>query len=226
MRILLVEDEIDLAKSLKRILEYSKYVVDVVNDGEDALLFAQTYKYDLIILDVMIPKKNGIEVLEEIRMTDGDVKIIMLTAKTLTDDKVRALNLGADDYITKPFESSELLARIRSALRVRKVNMINVYSYEDISLDLDSYELKNDVASFVLGKKEYLIMKMLLENTDKIVLRETFYDKVWDADSEFNDNVLWVYVSYLRKKLKKMNSSVIIKLIRGVGYQIEVSYGK
>ncbi len=222
MRILLVEDELELAKSLKKILEHNKYNVDHISNGLDVLNFVETYNYDIILLDVMLPGLDGVNVLKQIREFNLNVKIIMLTAKTLVDDKVYALDLGADDYITKPFSSSELLARIRSQLRRKDNIIVNNYIYHDIELDIDNYVLKNKKNEFILGNKEFQIMKLLLENKNQVLSHNVLFNKVWDSDSDITDGVLWTYISYLRKKLRLLDSVVNIKSVRGLGYSLEV----
>lgn len=222
MRILLVEDEIQLAKSLKNILEHNNYVVDMVHNGLDSISYVKTYSYDVIILDIMLPGLDGMSVLKEIRQINLNVKIVMLTAKILVDDKVHALDLGADDYLTKPFATSELLARIRSVSR-RKETIVNEYVINDITLDCDTYTLKNANGQFVLGKKEFLLMKILIENKSNILSHNILFEKIWNSDSDVSDQVLWTYISYLRKKLRILNSTVSIKASRGIGYSLEVT---
>ncbi len=223
MRILLVEDEVSLAKSLKKILEHHNYNVDMVHNGLEVLDYIKTYSYDIVILDIMLPGIDGVNVLRQIREINLNIKIIMLTAKDLTEDKVYALDLGADDYMTKPFSSSELLARIRTLLRRKDSVIVNEYKFEDITLDIDNYILSSSSNQFELGKKEYQIMKLLLESKTNIISHNVLFDKVWDSESDVTDSVLWTYISYLRKKLKLLNSKVIIKAARGIGYSLEVS---
>ncbi|MFI3251922.1 MAG: response regulator transcription factor [bacterium] len=222
MHILLVEDELHLAKSLKKILEHHNYTVDMVHNGLEVLPFVKTYCFDVIILDVMLPGLDGVNVLKQIREINTNVKIIMLTAKDLIEDKVCALDGGADDYMTKPFSSSELLARIRVCLR-RKDSQIDSTSFGDLTLENNTYKLINSNGEFVLGKKEYQIMELLLENKTNIIEHHTLFDKVWNCESDVTDGVLWTYISYLRKKLRLLNSNVSIKATRGVGYKLEVS---
>ncbi len=221
MRILLVEDEIQLAKSLKKILEHNNYTVDLVHNGLDVLSYITTYSYDIILLDIMLPGMNGVNVLTEIRKKNVNVKIIMLTAKDLIDDKVQALDLGADDYMTKPFSSTELLARLRTQLR-RKDSISSSYSFGDLNLDITTYTLKNTNGEFVLGKKEFQIMQVLIENKNQIIAHNILFDKVWNSESDVTDGVLWTYISYLRKKLRLIHSNVSIKATRGIGYSLEV----
>lgn len=221
MRVLLVEDEIQLAKSLKKILEHDKYTVDLVHNGSDVFSYITTYSYDIILLDIMLPGMNGIDILKQIRSVNLDVKIIMLTAKTLVENKIEALDLGADDYLTKPFSSAELLARMRSLSRRTQI-VINELQFEDIILDSSTYCLKNNNNEFILGKKEYQIMKLLLENKNKILSHQILFDKIWDCESDITEGVLWTYISYLRKKLRLLNSKVSIKATRGIGYSLEV----
>ncbi len=222
MRILLVEDEIQLAKSLKKILEHNKYSVDLVHDGLESLSFITTYDYDIIILDIMLPGVDGISVLQEIRNSNLNVKVIMLTAKSQVDDKVLALDLGADDYLTKPFSSSELLARIRTLLRRKNTIINNNLFFGDITLDTDTYKLQNNQGEFILGKKEYQILHLLLENKNNIISHDTLFNKVWNSESDVTDGVIWTYISYLRKKLRILNSNVNIKASRGIGYSLEI----
>lgn len=222
MRILLVEDEIQLAKSLKKILEHNNYTVDMIHNGLDVISFITTYNYDIILLDVMLPGLDGVSALKKIREINSFVKIIMLTAKDLVSDKVLSLDLGADDYITKPFSSTELLARIRSSLRRKDTTISTDYFFEDISLDIKTCVLKNKNGEFQLGKKEFKIMKLLLENKNQILSQEILFNYVWDSESSITDGVLWTYISYLRKKLRVLDSKVSIKASRGIGYSLEV----
>lgn len=220
MKILLVEDEIQLTKSLKKILEHNNYIVDIVHDGIQSLDFVKTYEYDIIILDVMLPSLNGISVLQEIRKINSNVKIIMLTANGQIEDKVNALDLGADDYLTKPFSSQELLARIRSLLRRQKNITTNLIQFGDITLNKNNYSISNYNNEFVLGKKEYQIFLLLLQNKNSVVTYDILFNKVWSSDDFVTDGVIWTYISYLRKKLNIMNSNVQIKVLRGIGYSL------
>lgn len=224
MRILLVEDEVSLAKSLKKILEHNKYSVDLVHNGLEVISFINTYLYDIVILDVMLPGLDGVNVLKEIRKINSNIKIIMLTAKDLIEDKVYALDQGADDYMTKPFSSTELLARIRSLLRRKESITSSNYVFDDLCLDLDKYLLRNKSGEFLLGKKEFQIMKLLFENKTNIISHNTLFNKVWDSEADVTDGVLWTYISYLRKKLRLLNSNVSIKATRSIGYSLEVKY--
>ncbi len=219
MKVLLVEDEVQLAKNLQIILEHHNYNVDIVHDGQIALDYYNTYDYDLIILDIMLPSLNGIEVLTRIRSLNKDIRIIMLSAKSLVEDKVKCLNLEADDYLSKPFSSEELIARINSCLR-RGSAKINVNTIGDLTLDLDNYILKTDSSEFKLSKKEFMILKILFLNKNNIVTHNTLFNKVWSCESDVNDTILWTYISYLRKKIRLLDSNVKINIIRGVGYSI------
>lgn len=222
MRILLVEDEIELSDALKQILINNKYKVDSVYDGEDGLNYALTDIYDLIILDIMLPKINGLMVLKELRRAGISTPVIMLTAKSQIEDKVIGLDLGADDYLTKPFASEELLARIR-ALSRRKINVIeeNVLVFSDIRLNLETYDLDVNGESIRLTLKEFEIIKYFIERPKCVVSKDDLITKLWGFDSEVEYNNIEVYISFIRKKLSFLKSKVSIVTIRGVGYRLE-----
>lgn len=222
MRILLVEDEIELSDALKQILINNKYKVDAVYDGDDGLSYALTDIYDLIILDIMLPKINGLMVLKELRRAGISTPVIMLTAKSQIEDKVVGLDLGADDYLTKPFASEELLARIR-ALSRRKINVIeeNVLVFSDIRLNLETYDLDVNGESIRLTLKEFEIIKYFIERPKCVVSKDDLITKLWGFDSEVEYNNIEVYISFIRKKLSFLKSKVSIVTIRGVGYRLE-----
>ena len=222
MRILLVEDEIELSDALKQILINNKYNVDTVYDGEDGLSYALTDIYDLIILDIMLPKINGLMVLKELRRSGISTPIIMLTAKSQIEDKVVGLDLGADDYLTKPFAAEELLARIR-ALSRRKINVIeeNILVFSDIRLNLETYDLDVNGESIRLTLKEFEIIKYFIERPKCVVSKDDLITKLWGFDSEVEYNNIEVYISFIRKKLSFLKSKVSIVTIRGVGYRLE-----
>lgn len=222
MRILLVEDEIELSDALKQILINNKYNVDSVYDGEDGLNYALTDIYDLIILDIMLPKINGLMVLKELRRSGISTPIIMLTAKSQIEDKVVGLDLGADDYLTKPFAAEELLARIR-ALSRRKINVIeeNILVFSDIRLNLETYDLDVNGESIRLTLKEFEIIKYFIERPKCVVSKDDLITKLWGFDSEVEYNNIEVYISFIRKKLSFLKSKVSIVTIRGVGYRLE-----
>lgn len=222
MRILLVEDEIELSDALKQILINNKYNVDSVYDGDDGLNYALTDIYDLIILDIMLPKINGLMVLKELRRSGISTPIIMLTAKSQIEDKVVGLDLGADDYLTKPFAAEELLARIR-ALSRRKINVIeeNILVFSDIRLNLETYDLDVNGESIRLTLKEFEIIKYFIERPKCVVSKDDLITKLWGFDSEVEYNNIEVYISFIRKKLSFLKSKVSIVTIRGVGYRLE-----
>lgn len=220
MKILLVDDEKQLIKALSVILKQNNYSVDLAYDGEEGLDYALTGLYDLIILDVMMPKIDGFTLLKKIRSKGINCPVLMLTAKSEIPDKVEGLNYGADDYITKPFDTSELLARIKALLRRKDTFTGNILTFGDISLDRDSFELKKGNNKILLGKKEFQLLEILMLANGKTVVKERLVDKIWGYDSEAEYNTIEVYVSFLRKKLVAVGSNTEIKSIRGVGYLI------
>ena len=220
MRILLAEDERDLAAAIKRVLEYAKYDVDVAYDGVSALEYFGYQEYDAVILDIMMPRLDGISVVKRIRENGSSVPVIMLTARAETDDKVLGLDAGADDYLTKPFESKELLARIRALLR-RKGEFTEPYTFGNAKLDPNTFEL-SAVSSVRLSNKEYRLMETLIRNKNVLLSTERLMENVWDIDSEAEINVVWAFLSALRKKLVEIGASFSIKAVRGVGYRLEV----
>ncbi len=220
MRILLAEDERSLSSALVTILKYNNFSVDACYDGLEALSFLDVNNYDLVILDIMMPKLNGLDVLKKIRSDNNKVPVLLLTAKSEIDDKVLGLDLGADDYLTKPFNTKELLARIRALTRRQNDVVDNLYHYEDLSLDRTSFELICDNNKILLTSKEFQIMELLIKNPNKVISIDSILDNVWG----FNDvdmNVCWTYISYLRKKLILLNAHVKIKAIRNIGYTLE-----
>lgn len=222
MRLLLIEDEKELSEALVEILTQNKYVVDAVYDGEDGLNYALTDIYDVIVLDIMLPKLNGLSVLKELRKKEITTPIIMLTAKSQIEDRVQGLDLGADDYLTKPFAADELLARLRSITR-RKGNVINdsYLSYGDVRLDLNTYDLEVKGESIRLTLKEFEIIRYFMERPKVVVSKDDLITKLWGFDAEIEYNNIEVYISFIRKKLQHLNSRVNIVTIRGVGYKME-----
>ncbi len=222
MRILIVEDEIGLADALVQIFHKNKYIADACYDGESGLDNALSGIYDVIVLDVMLPKMNGLDVLRELRKKQITTPVLLLTAKDTVADKVAGLDVGADDYLTKPFSSDELLARIRSLNR-RNTNVIceNVLRWSDLTLNLSTYELFCGSQSFKLGLKEFSMMELFLKNGSMILPKETLIVKIWGYESNADSNNVEVYVSFLRKKLAHIHSKVGIKTVRGVGYCLE-----
>lgn len=229
MRLLLAEDEQELSHALVTVLKHNNYSVDAVHNGQDALDYLETGIYDGAILDIMMPKMDGITVLKKVRAAGNSVPVLMLTARSEIDDRVNGLDSGADDYLTKPFSMKELLARIRAMTRRRSETTDSVLTAGNISLDRTTYQLTSDKnkdgsnASFRLAGKEFQMMEMLMVNPGQVISAEQFMDKVWGYDSNSELNVVWVYISYLRKKLTELNANVSIKATRGVGYSLEVA---
>ncbi len=222
MKLLLIEDEKELSEALFQILTKNKYSVDTVYDGEDGLDYALTGIYDVIILDIMLPKLDGLSLLKRIRKEGILTPVIMLTAKSQIEDRVTGLDLGADDYLTKPFAVEELLARLRSITR-RKGIVINdnILTYGDMRLNINTYDLDVNDESIRLTLKEFEIIKYFMERPKCVVSKDDLITKLWGFDSEVEYNNIEVYISFLRKKLSYLNSKVNIVTIRGVGYRLE-----
>ncbi|WP_206154858.1 response regulator transcription factor [Clostridium muellerianum] len=223
MRILLAEDEKELSNALVAILKHNNYSVDAVYDGSDALEYGLSENYDVVILDIMMPKMNGLEVLENLRKRGIHMPILMLTAKTEIEDRILGLDTGADDYLNKPFAMGELLARIRAMTRRKSEFTPNLIKVGNISLNKENYELSNEKSSLRLGNKEFQMLEMLMNNPKCLISTEQFLERIWGYDAEAEVNVVWVYISYLRKKLASLNANVKIKAGRGVGYTLEES---
>lgn len=220
MRLLLAEDEKELSDALVTVLKYNHYSVDAVYDGEEALQYLETENYDGVILDIMMPKMDGIQVLTQVRSKGNQVPILMLTAKAEVDDKVLGLDRGANDYLTKPFAMKELLARIRAMTR-QKAEPDNTLRFGNLSLDRGSFELKGPGGSFQLANKEYQMLELLMANAGQVIPMDRFLEKIWGYDSETEAQVVWVYLSYLRKKLTAVKADVKIKARRNAGYVLE-----
>lgn len=223
MRLLLVEDEKSLSRAVTTILTKNNYSVDAVYDGEEALEYLDAGNYDGMILDIMLPKLDGIEVLKRVRDMGNSIPIIMLTAKSEIDDKVLGLDSGANDYLTKPFAAKELLARIRVMTRSQSEQTSSVMRVGNLCLNRTTFELSSPTGSFHLANKEFQMLELLMSNPRQVISTEQFMDKVWGYDSEAEINVVWVYISYLRKKLAALNSNVNIKVSRNIGYSLEVN---
>lgn len=222
MKLLLVEDSIQLNKALTTVLKRNSYIVDSAFDGEEALLYIDQYKYDIIILDIMLPKINGLDVLKRVRTNKIDTPIIMLTAKSTTEDKIHGLDLGADDYLPKPFVVEELLARIRALLRRQPAyEEESKLEFGDIVLDSNNCCLVNNEKKVTLMNKELQIITLLMKANGNVVSQDTISKNVWDIESYSTSENVWVFISYLRKKLESINSKVKIKSIRYQGYYLE-----
>ncbi len=220
MRILVIEDERHLAEALVHLLKKQNYMADCDFDGESGLDDALSGIYDVIVLDIMLPKLNGYEVLHELRKEGVETPVIMLTAKGTISDKVKGLDCGADDYLTKPFDTEELLARVRALGRRRGEITENnaVISYGSLSLNTNTMEMSSPKGSIQLTLKEKELMEYLILRKDMISQKEQIIEKLWGFDSDAGDNHVEVYVSFLRKKLKFIHSDVTISAVRGVGY--------
>ena len=222
MRLLYAEDEKSLARAVSAILVRNNYSVDVVHDGQSALDYLETGNYDGAILDVMMPKADGFEVLRRMRARGDSTPVLLLTARSEIDDRVAGLDSGANDYLTKPFDMKELLARIRAMTRVLSVQPDKTLSFGAVTLDCASYDLRGPGGSTKLAGKEFQMMEMLMRDPRKLVSTEAFMDRIWGYDSEAELNIVWVYIATLRKKLKGIEADIEIKAQRGVGYYLEV----
>lgn len=223
MRIMIAEDEEKLADALVQIFAKNKMTADAFGNGIDALDNALTGIYDVIVLDIMMPGMNGIEVLRKIRAEGMDTPVLMFTAKDEISDKVKGLDSGADDYLTKPFATEELLARVRALGRRSSAAIVNsdIITCGDLSLDTAAYELSCGKNSLKLGLKEFSIMELLMKNSGRVLSKETLITKIWGYDSDAEYNNVEVYISFLRKKLDFIKSKAAIKTVRGVGYTLE-----
>lgn len=221
MRLLLAEDEKELSNALSAILRHNNYSVDAVYNGEDALNYLEAENYDVAILDVMMPKMDGLTVLRRIREKGNTIPVLVLTARAEVDDRVEGLDCGADDYLAKPFAAKELLARLRSITRRQADTPGNVISAGNLSLDRARYELSSPSGSYRLANKEYQMMEMLIRNPGQLISTERFMEKIWGYDCETERNVVWVYLSNLRKKLVSLEADVQIRASRNQGYSLE-----
>ena len=222
MRILIVEDEKSLADLIMNRLKKEKYIVDISLDGEDGAYNALMDVYDLIILDIMLPGKDGIEILKEIRENNIKSKVIMLTAKSELEDKLLGFSNGANDYISKPFHIDELVARVNAQLRIERVKDNNI-KFGDLILDIKTSTIinKNNNEKISIINKEFQLLEFFMNNPNQVLSKETIYDKVWGLDNDSISNNLEAYLSFIRKKLKIINSSVQIKSLRNIGYKME-----
>ena len=221
MRLLLAEDEKELSRALVAILKHNNYSVDAVYDGLDAYNYAKAENNDGIILDIMMPKMNGIEALKKMRAEGINVPVLMLTAKSDIDDRIEGLDSGADDYLTKPFAMGELLARIRAMTRRKSELSSNTLKLGNITLSRENFELTGPDGVQRLGNKEYQMLETMMMNPKRLISTERFMEKIWGYDSEAEINVVWVYISYLRKRLTSVGANVVIKASRGMGYSLE-----
>ena len=228
MKILIIEDEYNLADAIASMLRKEKYDVLIKTDGESGLDEALTDVYDLVILDVMLPRKNGFEILKEIREEKIGAKVLMLTAKNTIDDKLIGFNNGADDYLTKPFHMEELMARVHVQLRKNSMASSEVMELGDIILNIKSMELANKLENHkvkIIGK-EFQLLELLMHNPNQVMEKEQLFVKIWGYDTECDINTLEAYISFIRKKLKLVKSKINLKAIRNVGYILEVNNEK
>ena len=228
MKLLVIEDEKGLADVIKARLEKENYIVDISYDGNDGLDNALTNIYDLIILDIMLPYKNGFDILKEIRRSEINSKVILLTAKSLIEDKLKGFELGANDYLTKPFHIDELVARVNAQLRNEIKNNNEYIEVFDVRLNLKTLSLINvkTLEEVEIIGKEFLLLEYLFNNYKQVISKEQIYDRIWGIDNEVESNNLEAYISFIRKKLRLIDSKINIKAIRGIGYKIEVVDGK
>lgn len=226
MKILIVEDDIHLSEALEQIMKDQGYFVDAVDNGMDGLYYASNNEYDVIVLDVMLPKLNGYDVIKMLRKQKVDTPTVMLTAKGEVDDKITGLDAGADDYMVKPFSPKELLARIRAMSRRLGEVVMDELSFGDIVLNMNTYVLSAKTKSVNLSNKEFQILSILMSNSQTIVSKETLIDKVWGIESDTEDNNVEAYISFIRKKLFYVGSQAQIKTVRMAGYKLEESDDK
>ena len=221
MKLLFAEDEIAMSEAVTDILTYHHYMVDSVYDGIAAFEYAKAEEYDAIILDIMMPGMNGIEVLKKLRKEGVGTPVLLLTAKAEVEDKIEGLDAGADDYLAKPFVMGELLARVRALLRRRENYTPNVLECGNISLDRNTYELRGKTESMVLSKIEYQMMELFMLNRGIYLSTEDILVKVWGYETDAELGIVWVYISNLRKKLTSLKANVEIKAKRNIGYTLE-----
>lgn len=221
MRILFAEDEHELSDAVVAVLKHNHYSVDAVYNGQDAYDYLSAQEYDGAILDIMMPKMDGLEVVKKIRAEGNHIPVIFLTARSELDDKILGLDTVADDYLTKPFAMKELLARLRAITRRSGEVADNVLTFKDLSLDCSSYTLSCGDKNVALPNKEFQMMEMLMRNPGQIFSQDRFMDRIWGLDTDTDLSVVWVYISYLRKKMQSIGSGVKIKATRNVGYSLE-----
>ena len=222
MRLLLAEDEVELNQALAAVLKHNNYSVDSVYDGEEALDYLHGADYDGVILDIMMPRKNGLEVLRTIRAEKNKVPVLILTAKTQIDDRVEGLDAGADDYLAKPFAMKELLARVRAITRRQSELTDNILNFGNLYLNRSTFEMGVGDEKVRLANKDFQMIEMLMVNPGQIISTDRFMEKVWGYDSDTEISVVWVYISNLRKKLAGLNADVEIKAVRNQGYSLEM----
>lgn len=222
MKLLLAEDELAMSEAVVDILSYHKYTVDAVYNGEDALKAALTGNYDAVILDIMMPKMDGVRVLTRMRQAGITTPVLLLTARAEAEDRIRGLDAGADDYLPKPFVMGELLARVRAMLRRRGNWTVDELRVGNLELNQSRFELVSPVASCALSRLEYQMMELLMRNPGITFSADALLERIWGYDTEAEVGSVWVYISYLRKKLSTLEADVEIRSKRGLGYSLEV----
>lgn len=222
MNILVVEDERNLADAICRILQDAGYNAEAAYDGRTGLMSAKSGMYDAIVLDVMLPQLSGVELVHELRLAHDATPVLMLTARTATTDKVEGLDAGADDYMTKPFEAPELLARLRALTRRQGEVVLEELNFADLTLDLSTHDLRCGDKSVHLSGKEFEVMRMLMSSHARVVSKQDLLTRVWGTDGETSENSVEAYVSFLRKKVNHLKSKVRITTLRMLGYRLEV----
>ena len=223
MNILIVEDESALAGALEHILRKAGHSTDWVADGQSALDYIRGFSYDLILLDVMLPKLDGLSVLRQMRSEGVQTPVLMLTARTTVPDKVAGLNAGADDYLTKPFDPEELLARVGAMTRRKGAMVLNEISFQDLTLDLNTVTLRRGERDVQLSPKEFALARLMLSEPNMTYSKDLLISRAWGLDSEATDNNVEAYISFLRKKLRYLGSEVTIKNLQKIGYRLEVA---
>ena len=221
MKILIVEDEKQLCEALVELLKRNNISAEAVHTGSDGLAYAQSNIYDVIILDIMLPEMSGLEILRRLRDEKNPVPVLLLTARAEAEDKIKGLDCGADDYLTKPFIAGELLARIRALTRRKGEFVGDIITIGNISLNKNTHEISSGTRSVKLGLKEYETLELLMSNTGQIIPKERFFEKIWGFDSDVEYNNIEVYISFLRRKLSALDADIQIKAVRGLGYKLE-----
>ena len=221
MRVLIAEDEVGLAKGLKFLLEKNNFTVDMVHNGADALAYAESVAYDAIVLDIMMPKKDGLSVLTELRQAGSSVPVMLLTAKAEIEDRVEGLDRGADDYLPKPFATQEFLARVRALVRRNAGYTGKTLSFGNTCLDCGSYELRCGDGAVRLNNKEFQVLELFFRHPHRVFSSEHIMDRLWSLESDAGIEVVWTYIGFVRKKLKNVGADVEIRTVRGAGYALE-----
>ena len=221
MRLLIADDDKDIARALTALFEHNNYSADSVSSGTDAYVYASEGNYDGIILDIMMPGMDGLEVLRRLRADGAKTPVLLLTAKGDIDDKVNGLDAGADDYLAKPFAASELLARVRAMLRRKENYQTDTLRFEGMTLELSTFELAFQGRSIRLVNREFQMLQLLMQNPGAVISTEQFMERIWGWDSDVEVSIVWVYISNLRKKIEKLGAPAAIRAIRGTGYCLE-----